>query len=134
MANTTSLSFPNMFDIARNKVAVIEDNQSIVNRSRLLMLTEPTELYNEPTFGVGLKQYIFQYNTPNKRAIVQDRIKDQLRLHEPYVNPDDTQFADGLLFTGSDTDQVNQEYNKLKMTVALSCIYGDKVEVTLNNE
>lgn len=132
--NTNSLAFPNMFDIARNKVAVIDDNQSIVNRTRLLMLTEPTELYHEPKFGVGLKQYVFHYNTENQKAIVQDRIKEQLRLHEPYVDPDRTQFADGLLFTGSDTDQPNQEYNKLKMTVALCCVYGDSVEVRLNDE
>lgn len=134
MINTNSIAFPNMFDIARNKVAVIDDNQSIVNRTRLLMLTEPTELYHEPNFGVGLKQYIFHYNTENQKAIVQDRIKEQLRLHEPYVDPDKTQFADGLLFTGNDTQQPNQEYNRLKMTVALSCIYGDQLEVKLNDE
>lgn len=60
---TNSLSFPNMFDVARNKVGVISDNESIVNRSRLLILTEPTELYHNPDFGVGLKRHLWHYNT-----------------------------------------------------------------------
>ena len=74
MANTTSLSFPNLFDVARNQVSVTEDVQSVVNRSRLLILTEPTELYNNPDFGVGLKRHIWQYNNDNQKAIIKDRI------------------------------------------------------------
>ena len=133
MATTNSIAFPNMFDVARNTVSVLEDARSIVNRSRLLILTEPTELYMNPDFGVGLKRYIWQYNQDNQKAIIRDRIVDQLRKHEPCVSADDTQIADGLLFTGSG-DTVTQSYNELKMTVALVTIFGDKAEVTLNNE
>ena len=61
---------------------------SIVNRSKLLILTEPTELYNNPDFGVGLKRHLFQYNNENQKAIIRDRIVEQLRLHEPCVDPD----------------------------------------------
>ena len=56
---TNSLAWPSMFDVARNKVSVIEDNQSVVNRSKLLILTDPTELYMNPNFGVGLKKYLW---------------------------------------------------------------------------
>ena len=75
METTNSLSFPNLFDVSRNTVAVKTGRDSITNRTRLLMLTEPTELYNNPTFGVGLKQFLWQYNTPNTKAIIQERIK-----------------------------------------------------------
>ena len=64
---TNSLAWPSMFDVARNKVSVIEDNQSVVNRSKLLILTDPTELYMNPNFGVGLKKYLWQYNTANQK-------------------------------------------------------------------
>lgn len=134
MARTTSLNFPNMFDVSRNKVSIIKDNQSVVNRSRLLILTEPTELYNSPTFGVGLKQYLFQYNNENTKAIIRNRITDQLREHEPCVEADDTSFADGLLFTGnSENNPAEQEYNKLKMTVGLHTTFGDKLTVEIND-
>ena len=133
MASTTSLSFPNMFMVSKNQLGVFEDNKSIVNRTRLLILTEPTELYNNPTLGVGLKQYLFQYNNANTRTIMKKRIIDQLREHEPCVKPDETQFEDDLLFTGTN-DTVAQEYNKLKMTIGLRTVFGDKVSVSLNDQ
>ena len=88
MASTTSLSFPTMFDVARNTVSVVEDTKSVVNRTRLLILTEPTELYMNPDFGVGLRRHIWQYNVDNQKAIIKDRIIEQLRKHELCVKPD----------------------------------------------
>lgn len=129
---TSSLSWPNMFDIARNRVATMEDNTSLVSRSRLLILSDPTSLYNSPDFGVGLKKYLWQYNNENQKAIIKDNIVEQLRLHEPYCIPDETQFADGLLFTGDNDNYSAQEYNRLKMTVAICTNYQDMVEVKLN--
>ena len=125
---TNSLGFPNMFNIANNCVNVISDKVSIVNRVRLLILTEPTELYNNPDFGVGLKRHLWQYNTENEKAIIRDRITEQLRLHEPCCDAEETQFADGLLFTGSD-ENLAQNYNKLEMTISVRTIFGDTVEI-----
>lgn len=132
MSRTSSLAWPDMFDVSRNRVSVVDDNASIVSRVRLLILSEPTELYNNPTFGVGLKRFLWQYNTANTKARIQDRIVEQLGEHEPCVIPQDTLFADGLLFT--ETSNVpTQEFNKLKMTAALKTIYGDEVSVELNS-
>lgn len=128
--STNSLSFPNMFDTVRNRVAIKQDNASVVNRTRLLMLTEPTELYNSPTFGVGLKQYLFQYNNDNVKAMIKDRIKDQLRLFEPCCDAEATEFTDGLLFSGSD-ERNPQQFNTLEMSVGLKTIFGDTVTVNI---
>lgn len=131
---TNSLAFPNMFNIANNCVSVLSDNASIVNRVRLLILTEPTELYNNPDFGVGLKRHLWQYNTENEKAIIRDRITEQLQLHEPCCDPEETQFADGLLFTGSGESSV-QNYNRLEMTISVRTIFGDTVKIeTAANE
>lgn len=132
MAMTNSIAFPQMFDVARNKVAILEDNESIANRSRLLILTEPTELYNNLDFGAGFKRHLFQYNNNNQVSIIQDRIKEQLRLHEPCCDPDKTSFADGLLFTEDLHNNPIQEYSKLKMTVAICTSYDDTISVNLD--
>lgn len=128
---TSSIAFPYMIDVARSHVSVVNGNASVVNRTRLLMLTEPTELYNEPTFGVGLKKYLWQYNTANVRAMMQDRIKDQLRIHEPCVDSDNTSFADGLIFTGQD-DTLRDKLQTLKMTVGLQTIFQDRLNLTID--
>lgn len=133
MAETTSLAWPNMFDVARNRVSVYEDNTALVSRTRLLILSEPTSLYNSPEFGVGLARHLWQYNNENQKAIIKDRIVQNLRINEPYVLPDETQFADGLLFTGGGNNFSAQEYNQLKMTVALKTTYNTEISITLND-
>lgn len=133
MAETTSLAWPNMFDVARNRVSVYEDNTALVSRTRLLILSEPTSLYNSPEFGVGLARHLWQYNNENQKAIIKDRIVQNLRINEPYVLPDETQFADGLLFTGGGNNFSAQEYNQLKMTVALKTTYNTQISITLND-
>lgn len=133
MSNTNSWNFPNMLDVTTNKVNIIENEASVVNRTRLLMLTEPTELYNNPKFGVGLKRYLWQYNTENVRAMLKDRIKEQLELHEPCVEAQDTEFSDDLL--DEENNQFSaQEYNKLKMTVGLKTTFGGTAELPLDDE
>lgn len=128
---TNSFAFPNIFDVARNRVATLEDNASVVNRTRLLMLTEPTELYNAPTFGVGLKRYIFQYNNENTKAMMKDRIVDQLRLFEPCCDAQATEFTDGLQFTG--TGEPTQDFNRIEMTVGLKTLFGDVAVVNISD-
>lgn len=130
---TNSLAFPKLFDVSRNNTSVMQDNQSIVNRVKLLILTEPTELYNNPGFGVGLKRHLWKYNTENEKAMFKQRLIEQLRLHEPCVDADKTTVSDGLLFTGGVGDSTSaQEYNRMKLTVSIVTIFGDKLEVELN--
>lgn len=127
---TSSLNWPNIFDVSRNRCAVAEDNASIVNRTKLMILTEPTELYMNPSYGVGLKRHLFKYNTENEKALIKDRIVAQLKLWEPRVDADKTQFSDGLLYTG-DINTIGQDYNTLNMTISLITTYGDTVTVEL---
>ena len=134
MANTTSLAFPNMFNVSQNKVTVFEDSRAVVNRSRLLILTNPTELYNSPNFGVGLHRHMWKYNTENEKSIIVDRIKEQLRLHEPYVDPDKTDYADGLLFTGGSPSYDATKANELEMTVSLSTTFADNVSIKIGQD
>ena len=132
MSKTNSIKFPNMIDVASNRVGLYTDNESVVNRTRLLFLSDPTSLYNNPDFGVGLKRYLFQYNNKNTVAIIKDQMIDQLRKHEPCVDPEETSFAEGLLFSEDKPIGEITDYQNLKMTVGLRTIYNDQVEVELN--
>lgn len=134
MAQTTSLAFPNMFNITTNQVAVLEDTISVANRTRLLILTEPTELYNNPDFGVGLKRHLWKYNTDAERGLLKDKITEQLRLHEPCVYAENTQYSDGLLFSEEQPQDALTAHNTLALTVALQTVFKEDVKVTLNSE
>lgn len=130
MSDTNSLAFPNMFNVSQNTVAVAENSPSIANRSRLLMMTEPTELFNNPLFGAGLKRHLWKYNTTNETAIIKDRIIEQLKMYEPCVDAEKTEVREGLIRSGAE-NSIAQEYNKLNLTVILTTRYGDTVEVKL---
>ena len=134
MAETTSLSFPNMFNLTNNQVSVDEDLNSVTQRSRLLILTEPTELYNNPNFGVGLKRHLWKYNTENERALIKDRIVNQLRIHEPCVVAEETKFTDGLLFTGDSATDSATSANEINMTVAMLTTFGKEISLDLNSD
>ena len=133
MAETTSLAFPNMFSIATNQVSVIEDTTSVANRTRLLILSEPTELYNNPDFGVGLKRHLWKYNTEAERGLLKDRITQQLRLHEPCVYPEKTQYSDGLMFS-KPQGETDESDNTLALTVALQTVFKEDIKIDLNSD
>lgn len=130
MAETTSINFPNMFNVTQGKVSILEDATSVTNRVKLLLLTEPTELYNNPDIGAGLKQYLFQYNTPNTMARVSDKIKEQLQKYEPCCDIENTQIINGLKYSGED----NPEQNQLDLTVEVVTKFGAKMSIPLNND
>lgn len=129
---TNSWAFPNIFNVAQNKVEILEDDKAVTNRVKCLILTEPTEIYNVPDQGVGLRRYLWQYNTPELKGIIVDRIKEQLRLHEPYVVPDNTQYVDGNLFTGSKDTEYTQSFNRLEMTVSIETKFGTTSNILFN--
>lgn len=130
--NTSSIGFPNMFDISRNSVSQLADSKSVASRVKLLILTNPTELYMNPSFGVGLKKFMFQYNNDNVVAQIRDRIIEQLRLWEPCVDADSTTVVRGLQYSGRDMMQDNNP-NRLLLTVTIRTIYGETVQIGLED-
>lgn len=116
----SSFSFPNLFDVSRNKVNLYTDSRSIVSRVRLLMLTEPTEMYMCPDFGVGLKKFLFTYNNDNTIALIRDKLIEQLRKWEPSVQADQTKVTRGLDYTELDSESTAGSINKLSLTITLT--------------
>lgn len=131
----TCFSFPNMFDVSRNKLNVYQDTKAITTRVKLLLLTEPTELYMNPTFGVGLKKYIFTYNNDNTIALIRDKLIEQLRIWEPGVIPEDTKVERGLLYTGTDEENnVASSLDNLNLTITLTTSHMQYVSFGITKE
>lgn len=129
----TSWAWPNMFDVARSKISLYSDAQSIVNRVKLLLLTDPTELYMVPNFGVGLKKFMFRYKSDNTAAMVKDALIEQLRLWEPSVIPEDTVVSQGLEYSRSGTVSSNTP-DTLELTITLKTRYGQELTFGISQE
>lgn len=130
--NTSSLGFPKMFDVARNKINTYVDRPSIASRVRLMLLTDPTELYMNPSYGVGLKKYMFQYNQDNIVAQIRDKLVEQLKLWEPSVVADKTDVVRGLLYSGRDSIASVADDNQLKLTITVYSIYGETINIQVS--
>lgn len=131
----TSWSWPNLFDVARSKVSLYRDTASIVNRVKLLLLTEPTELFMTPNFGVGLKKYMFTYNNDNTIALIKDNLIEQLRIWEPAVIPEDTIVERGLNYTGgTDTLGTTKALNSLNLTITLKTKYMQVIQFGITQD
>lgn len=124
-----SWSWPNLFDVSRSTVNIYNDTKSITNRVKLLMLTEPTELYMNPTFGVGLKKYLFTYNNDNTIALIREKLIEQLSIWEPDVIADKTivKRKDGSELEG---DQLNP--NTLRLNVTLTTVANKTVSFSID--
>ena len=131
----SSLAWPNMFDVARSKVNLYVNERSLTNRIKLLLLTDPTELYMEPKFGVGLRKHIFKYNNDNVIALIQDELIEQLRLWEPGVNPDATTVKRGPNHNWDihTWETVSSKMNTLDLRITVQTIYSRTLTFGVTN-
>ena len=132
----SSISYPDMFDVARNKVNLYNDTRSITNRVKLLLLTEPTELHMNPTFGVGLRKYMFQYNNDNTIARIKDDLIAQLELWEPAVVAEETKVERGSYSASADSvvEREAAELNHLKLTITLKTAYAEIISFDIDSK
>ena len=72
----------------RNLVSLAKQN------FKNLLLTSPGERTMIRDFGVGLKSFLFELNTPNLRSKIRSRIKQQARKYVPYIEVGDIVMSD----------------------------------------
>jgi phage baseplate assembly protein W len=90
---------------------------------KMLLLTNPGERIMEPTYGVGLRTYLFSMQNEDTRGKINTKIAEQVKLYMPYI----TVF--GIQYATSDKDVY---------TLSMQISYGipnvgitDLIEVTI---
>lgn len=129
--NTSSWNFPNMINIAQNSIGILQDSNSIKNRLALLIKTEPTELFMNPEFGVGLKQYMWQYNNDTMRPIIEQKLTDKITQFEPSVIPESIEFKQTHDASITDATVTQEDANTFNITIVMQTNYGDTIEITI---
>mgnify|MGYP003139661610 FL=1 len=59
---------------------------------KMIVLTAPGERIMNPSFGVGVKQYLFEQFSDSLYRTVKGKILEQVKQHIPYVNIIDVNF------------------------------------------
>lgn len=120
-----------MINIAQNSIGILQDSNSIKNRLALLIKTEPTELFMNPEFGVGLKQYMWQYNNDTMRPIIEQKLVDKITQFEPSVIPESIEFKQTHDASITDATVTQEEANTFNITIVMQTNYGDTIEITI---
>ena len=86
MSEGLSISLPLSLDEKdgpyRNNVTLDEvANQNI----KMIVLTNPGERVMEPNFGVGIRNYLFEQETPFLVSNIQTRIANQVGRYAPFI-------------------------------------------------
>jgi len=69
---------------------------------KMLLLTNRGERIMRPNFGVGLRSYLFEQNTPVTFAEIEKTIKAQTRRYLPYIGIDRIEFFTSEISTDLD--------------------------------
>ena len=59
---------------------------------KMLVLTNPGERMMDPAFGVGLRQYLFEFNGQDTYAQIASAIQQQVQKYLPYIQINDIKF------------------------------------------
>ena len=67
--------------------------QLAVQNLKMLILTNPGERMMDPAFGVGLRQFIFNQNTPDTYSNITTAIQRQVEAYLPFINIENIQYT-----------------------------------------
>jgi phage baseplate assembly protein W len=59
--------------------------ENIRESIRLILMTEPGERIMRPTFGAGLRRFLFEPNVPATHRLIEERITNALARWEPRI-------------------------------------------------
>ena len=65
-----------------------------------LLLTSPGENLSNPTYGVGLRRFLFEPNIDSYRSSILSSISSQISIHLPYLDVSDVE----VIAEAQDTD------------------------------
>jgi phage baseplate assembly protein W len=119
-----SMAFPPQLD-GESRTAWSEGADNIRESIRIILSTEPGERLMLPTFGAGLRRFLFEPNTVTTHRRIEEAVRQSLVLWEGRIkvdevsveaDPDDTQSA---LMTLRYTLVANQVGDQLLLRVQL---------------
>ena len=90
----TGWAFPPEFNFDLGTVECIEDEDDIKQSLRIILGTIPGERIMFPTFGCGIRKFVFESNDPTQISMLKDAIYDAILYHEPRIKLEKIEIKD----------------------------------------
>ena len=76
-----------------NGYGLTQTHKQLVNQNfRMLILTALGERMMDPLFGVGLRNYLFELDSPFVRSNITEKIGEQVNRYMPFIELNDIRF------------------------------------------
>ena len=86
MANGLSVALPLRIDSIDGAYGLHKDFEDLAQQNlKMLILTSPGERIMVPEFGVGIRSYLFEQNTPTTLLTIKENIAQQAKKYMPYI-------------------------------------------------
>ena len=90
--------------------ALIKNFENMIKQNlKMLILTIPGERVMDPSYGVGMKRYLFNHFHENTYAEIDNKIREQVNIYMPFIN-----------ILGVSFDPADQDMNRLSMAIKYS--------------
>jgi phage baseplate assembly protein W len=93
-------AFPPAFNDELGTVEMVEDEEDIRQSVRIILGTIPGERIMFPTFGCGIRMFVFESNDPTHLSMLKDTIYDALLYNEPRIKLDRVDIMDDTQMNG----------------------------------
>ena len=94
MSSGLAAKLPLTVDSVFGPYNLLTDYRSVASQNlKMLILTNPGERMMDTSFGVGLRNYLFENNGPATYTDIQARIVSQTGLYLPYIKIERVEFA-----------------------------------------
>jgi len=86
MAEGLSIMLPLVLDKEAGPYKMNKTLEDVAEQNlKMIVLTSPGERVMNPAFGVGIRNYLFELDSPFAVSDIQTRIKSQVRSYAPYI-------------------------------------------------
>ena len=108
MAQGYGVNIPLVVDPTDSAYKLLDNVEDVVRQNlKMLVLTSPGERIQVPSFGVGIRRYLFENMTSSTRAQIDQKIREQVRAFMSYLIIDNIDISVPLNDLGSPDDSLS---------------------------
>ena len=111
-----------------NGYGLNQTHKQLVNQNfRMLILTAPGERMMDPSFGVGMRNYLFELDSAFTQSNIAEKIHEQVNRYMPFIDIVDISFI-----SAADDETLDTNWLGIRIRyVIVPLQQGDLLEITV---
>jgi len=101
--------------------------EAVKQNFKMLLLTSPGERIMDPDFGVGLRNYLFEFNNLDAFSSVSSKVYEQTSTYLPFI-----EIVDIEMVTQEEDPRLDANKMHLRITYVITPLeFADKLDISI---